>query len=86
MDINMTAWLGIVLYVVQDDRYKKIPLDFIRWVLPLVIQTLALMKLLRLSGGHSGQYLTEQVGQCMDEFEITKRISLKCSASSYALS
>jgi hypothetical protein len=41
-DINMTAWLGIVLYVVQDDGYKKIPLDFIQCVLPLGIQTLAL--------------------------------------------
>lgn len=28
-NINMTVWLGITLYTVQEDGYKKIPLDFI---------------------------------------------------------
>jgi hypothetical protein len=29
-DINMTAWLGVTLYMVPEDGYKKVPLDFIR--------------------------------------------------------
>jgi hypothetical protein len=29
-DINMTTWLRITLYVVQEHGYKKIPLDFIQ--------------------------------------------------------
>ncbi|KAH9009543.1 hypothetical protein EDB84DRAFT_1571153 [Lactarius hengduanensis] len=33
-DINMTAWLDITLYMVQEDGYRKVPLDFIRWVSP----------------------------------------------------
>ena len=52
-DINMTAWLGIVLYVVLDDGYKKFPLDFIWCILPLGIQNSSIdLKLLRLSGPH----------------------------------
>ena len=31
-NINMTAWLGVTLYVVQADGYKKFPLDFIQQV------------------------------------------------------
>ena len=75
-DINMTAWLGIVLYVVLDDRYKRFPLDFIWCVLPLSIQNSSIdLKLLRLSGPHSGHYLVEQVEKCMDEFRITNHVS-----------
>ena len=72
----MTAWLGIVLYVMLDDGYKKFPLDFIQCVLPLGIQNSSIdLKLLRLSGPHSGHYFAEQVEKCMDEFGITKCMS-----------
>ena len=75
-DINMTAWLGIVLYVVLDDGYKKFPLDFIQCVLPLSIQNSSInLKLLRLFGPHSGHYLVEQVEKCMDKFRITECVS-----------
>jgi len=29
-DINMIVWLDVMLYTVQEDGYRKIPLDFIQ--------------------------------------------------------
>ncbi|KAH9003276.1 hypothetical protein EDB86DRAFT_3073068 [Lactarius hatsudake] len=28
-DLNMTAWLNIMIYMVQEDGYRRVPLDFI---------------------------------------------------------
>jgi hypothetical protein len=72
----MTTWLRITLYVVQEDRYKKIPLDFIWCVLLLESKTLGLLECFsRLLAGHSGYYLVQEVAQCLEDFKITNHVS-----------
>ncbi len=75
-DINMTAWLDVMLYTVQEDGYRKIPLDFIRWVSPLWhLNSRIDSKLLRLLGSHMGYNLACEIEKYLTEFEIAKHVS-----------
>lgn len=73
---NVFFFLGAVVYMVKDGKIHSHILDFIKYMSDIILLQLTLISNFgtRLSKGHTGQYLANQLSNCLEEFGISNNV------------
>ena len=78
---NTFSYLGIMVHHAVEGHIQEFILDFIKCIFIgfFLFRIHFLLVVTRLTKGHTGVYLAQQLAQCLHEFKINAKVSFSCS-------